>query len=60
MSARGVKGKKRKRKTKPDNKAQSERFIEAARALDVDESGQTFKQVVEKLLPAKPAPKRGR
>ena len=50
MSARGVKGKKRKRRTKPDNKAQSERFIKAAKKLGADESGQAFERAMEKLL----------
>ena len=53
MNVRGVKGKKRKPKTEPDNKAQSERFIQAARSLGVDESGQAFKRAMDALLPAK-------
>jgi hypothetical protein len=61
MSARGVKGKKRKRKAKPDNKAQSERFIKAAKELGADESGQAFERAMDSLLQRKTArpPKRG-
>ena len=57
MNARGVKGKKRKTKGKPDNPAQSRKFIEAAKALGVDEDGQTFSKVMDALL--KPKGKRG-
>jgi hypothetical protein len=39
---RGVKGKKRKPKTEPDNEAQSARFIKAAKALGTGESGDAF------------------
>ena len=49
MSARGVKGKRRKRKTKPDNKAQSARFIAAAKSLGVDESGKDFENAMNKI-----------
>ena len=45
--------KKAKPKPKLTDKEQSERFIETARELDVDESGERFHMVVEKLLPAK-------
>jgi hypothetical protein len=37
--------------------SQSERFVEAARALDADESGQVFDGVFGKLVPPKPRPK---
>jgi hypothetical protein len=37
-----------------DNPAQSKRFIEAAKALGVDESGQTFKRALNKLIQKKP------
>ena len=50
---RGVKGKPRKRKTEADNKAQSERFIKAAKELGVDESGQAFERAMDTLIPAK-------
>jgi hypothetical protein len=48
MSARGVKGKKRK-KTKPDNPAQSKRFIESAKALGLDPSGKAFERAMDIL-----------
>jgi hypothetical protein len=55
---RGVsrKGKKRKRK-KPEleNPAQSARFIEAAKALGVEENGAAFERAMDALLPKKPA-----
>jgi len=55
----GEKGKRRKRKPKgkPDNPAQSKRFIEAARKLGVDESGKSFDKAMGTLL--KPKGKRG-
>ena len=56
MSARGVKGKKRRPKGGPDNPAQSRRFIEAAKALGVDESGKGFEEAMRKL--AKPKGKK--
>jgi hypothetical protein len=51
----GEKGKRRKRKPKgkPDNPAQSKRFIEAARKLGVDESGEAFSKALNKLVPKK-------
>jgi len=49
MSARGVKGKRRKRKTEPDNKAQSERFIKAAKAFGADESGDAFERAFKAI-----------
>ena len=53
----GEKGKRRKRrpKGKPDNPAQSKRFIEAARKLGVDESGKAFDKAIRDLI----KPKRG-
>jgi hypothetical protein len=52
MSARGVKGKKRK-KTKPDNPAQSKRFIESAKALGLDPGGKEFERAMDSLLKPK-------
>lgn len=40
-------------KTEPDNKAQSERFIQAAKSLGVDESGQAFERAMDALVPRK-------
>jgi hypothetical protein len=54
MSARGVKGKKRKPKGKPGNPAQSKRFIEAAKTIGVDESGEAFKLALNKIVSKKP------
>ena len=48
---RGVKAKPRKRKIEPDNKAQSKRFIKAAKELRVDESGKAFEDVLNTLVP---------
>ena len=56
MSIRTGKGKKRKPKVKPDNPAQSARFIQAAKKLGLDESGKDFDKAMDKLLPK---PKRG-
>ena len=58
MNARGVKGKKRKRRTEPNNKAQSERFIRAAKALGVDESGEAFERALDAVVPKAPPPRR--
>lgn len=52
----GVKGKKRK-PIERTNKAQSERFIKAAKALGVDETGQAFERALGVLLPDKAKPK---
>ncbi len=37
-------------KSKQDNKAQSERFIEKARELEVDESGEAFERALKKII----------
>lgn len=54
-------GKRRKRRPakglKPDNPAQSKRFIEAAKAMGADESGKAFAELTRTLL--KPKGKRG-
>jgi hypothetical protein len=57
MATGSGKRKKRKRKGGPDNPAQSRRFIEAAKALGVDESGEAFRKALDRLVPKKP--KRG-
>ena len=50
----GVKGKRKKRKPiKRTDKAQSERFIKAAKELGVDETGQAFERAMDVLLPDK-------
>ena len=50
-----VRGKRRKRsrKSKPDNPAQSKRFIEEAKKLGVDGSGKVFEDVMRDLLKPK-------
>jgi hypothetical protein len=54
MNVRGVKGKakKKKLKTEPDNKAQSERFLRAARSLGIKDS-QAFERAMDALAPRK-------
>lgn len=53
MSARGVKGKAKRRKPiKPDNPAQSARFIESAKAIGADETA--FEKVMDAIVPRKP------
>ena len=55
MNARGVKGKAKKRKpTKPDNPAQSAKFIAAAKELGIDGKGKDFEKAIEKILKTKP------
>lgn len=52
----GENGKPRKRKAKPakpDNKAQSDRFIRAAKALEVDETGKAFEKALDTFVPRK-------
>ena len=44
-----------KRKSKPDDRAQSERFKEKARELEADESGEAFERALKKVLPEKTA-----
>ncbi len=55
----GERGKRRKRrpKGKPDNPAQSKRFIEAAKKLGVDTSTEAFEEIMRSIL--KPKGKRG-
>jgi hypothetical protein len=50
-------GREKRRKRKPpkrDNPAQSRKFIEAAKKLGVDESGEAFNRALDKLVPKKP------
>jgi hypothetical protein len=48
----------RKARAEAAAKTQSERFIEAARSIGVDESGKEFEKAVRKLIP--PIKRRGR
>ncbi len=51
----GEKGKAKKRKPiKRTDKAQSERFIKAAKELGVDETGEAFKRALDTLVPITP------
>lgn len=52
--------KKKKAKPKLTDKEQSERFIETARELGVDEGGDKFKRTFEKIVPVKIRRDRGR
>jgi hypothetical protein len=38
---------------KPDDPAQSRRFVETAREIDADESGEAFRRAFEKIVPPK-------
>lgn len=58
MSGVSRKGKKRKRRTELEDKAQSERFIRGAKALGVDESGEAFERAMDAILPKPPTPKK--
>ena len=40
-------------KPKPDDPAQSARFIEAAKRAEVDESGEAFAKAFKKIVPQK-------
>jgi hypothetical protein len=53
MATGSGKRKKRRPKGKPDNPAQSRKFIEAAKALGVDESPEAFDKTLRKLLTPK-------
>ena len=43
-------GNREKPKPKPDDPAQSQRFVETAKALEVDESGEAFAKVVNSIV----------
>ena len=43
-------------KPKPDDPAQSARFIEAAKALEVDETGEAFDKAFKSIVPEKRTP----
>ena len=50
----GEKGKRKKRKPiERTDKAQSERFIKAAKELGVDETGEAFRRALDTLVPVK-------
>lgn len=43
----------KKPKPEPDDKEQSKRFVETARELEADESGESFKQALDGLIQSK-------
>lgn len=53
-----VKGVKQKRTPKIKDKKQSERFIEAARALGADERNDAFDRVIDAMARPKPSEKK--
>lgn len=48
----------RKPNPKPTDAEQSKRFLEAAKALEVDKTGEAFKWAMVAVLPAEPKPSR--
>ena len=44
-------------KSQPTDPGQGERFIEAARKAEADESGKTFEKVFKKIVPKRPLPR---
>jgi hypothetical protein len=53
----GKAGEKQKRTPKIKDKRQYERFIETARNLGCDESGEAFERTFEKIVPPKISPR---
>lgn len=49
-----------KAKSKPKEKSQKERFIEKARELEADETGEAFERAIKKVIPARPGTVAGR
>lgn len=48
----------KKPKPEPDDKEQATRFIETAKALEVDESGGAFDRAMKLVVPQNPKPKK--
>jgi hypothetical protein len=48
--AQGAKPKAKPKKSRLSDKAQSERFVEAARKLGIEETGPAFENAVKKIL----------
>jgi hypothetical protein len=42
---------------KQDDPEQSKRFVETARQIEADETGEAFRRAFEKIVPVKPVPK---
>lgn len=55
MSLTGKAGKARNKPPDLKGKTQFERFVETAKALEVDESGKAFERAIEVIAPPKPA-----
>lgn len=49
-----------KQKPKPDDPKQSERFVEDAHKLEVDEGGKSFERALRKVVPKQRPKKRGK
>ena len=43
---------------KQDSPEQSERFVEKAREVEADETGEEFERAIRKVVPARKAPRR--
>jgi hypothetical protein len=43
---------------KADDKEQSKRFIEKAREIEADETGEAFERAIKKIVPRTPGPPR--
>jgi hypothetical protein len=44
------------RKPKPDDPEQSKRFVETAREIEADETGEAFERALRKIVPSKKPP----
>lgn len=55
MNPTGKNGKPRPKPPKLQGETQFDRFIETAKALEVDESGEAFEKAMELIAPPKPA-----
>ena len=55
MNHTGKAGKPRDKPLKVKGATQFQRFVETAKALEVDESGKTFEKPLDVVVPAKPA-----
>ena len=51
---RGTGNRVKKTRKPPDDKTQSQRFVETARALEADESGKAFERALKVVVPTKP------
>jgi len=58
MIPTGKAGKPRNKPPDLKGKTQHQRFVETAKALEVDESGEAFERAMKVIAPAKPAKRR--